>query len=283
MLREDKFGFRSGPPVATQPGWGTPRPGGPSGPAIPPSDDPVSPWPPAGPTAEDTLRRGGVASATGVLLAIICVTGVIGWNAVTPAVEVNDRIVRSAEIPFWIFGAMIGAFVLVIATFFVPKIARITAPLYAAAEGLVVGAISQVYEAQYDGIVLQAIGLTIGVFAAMLVLYATGRIRVTPRFRLMVVAATAGVCLIYLATFIVGLFGGNIPYIHGNGAIGIGFSLVVVAIAAMNLALDFDFVDRAEQAGAPRHMEWFAALSLTVTLVWLYLELLRLLAKLRSR
>jgi len=282
MLREDKFGFRSGPPAATQPGWGA-RPGGPSGPAIPPSDDPVSPWPPAGPTAEPTLRRGGVASATAVLLAIICVTGVVGWNAVTPAVEVDDRIVRSAEIPFWIFGAMIGALALALVTFFVPRIARITAPLYAVAEGLVVGAVSQVYEAQYEGIVLQAVGLTIGVFAMMLVLYATGRIRVTPRFRLGVIAATGAVFLIYLATFIVGLFGADVPFIHDNGIIGIGFSVVVVVIAALNLTLDFDFVDRAERAGAPRHMEWFAALSLTVTLVWLYLEMLRLLAKLRSR
>ncbi len=289
MLRDDKFGFRSGPPVATQAGWGnpqsrwgTPETGAPRGP-IPPSDDPVSPWPPVGPTAEPTLRRGGVASATAVLLALICVTGVVGWNAVTPAIIENDVVVRDAEVPVWIFLAGIGAAILAVVTFFVPRIARITAPLYALGNGFFVGGISAMFEAAYDGIVLQAVGLTIGVFLAMLVLYATGRIRVTPRFRLMVFAATAGVCLIYLATFVLSLFGSNLPFIHDNGIIGIGFSLVVVGIAAMNLALDFDFVEQAEKAGAPRHMEWFAALGLTVTLVWLYLELLRLLAKLRSR
>lgn len=277
MLREDKFGFRSGPPVATQPGWGG---------TVPPSGDPVSPWPPApGPLGgEPTLRKGGVASATAVLLAIICATGVVGWNAITPAVEdAQGEIVRSAQIPIWVFGAMIAAFALAIVTFFVPKIARFTAPLYAVGEGIVLGAISAVYEAQYDGIVLQAVGLTIGVFLGMLALYATGRIRVTPRFRLMIMAATFGVFAVYAATFLLRIFGADVPFIHGNGAIGIGFSLVVVVIAAMNLALDFDFVDRAEAGGAPRHMEWFAALSLVVTLVWLYLELLRLLSKLRSR
>ncbi|HEX7136147.1 MAG TPA: Bax inhibitor-1/YccA family protein, partial [Iamia sp.] len=113
------------------------------------------------------------------------------------------------------------------------------------------------------------------------VLYATGRIRVTPRFRLGVIAATGGIFLIYLATAVMRLFSSDIPFIHDAGPIGIGFSLVVVVIAALNLTLDFDFIDKAEQAGAPRQLEWFAALGLVVTLVWLYLELLRLLGKLR--
>ncbi len=151
------------------------------------------------------------------------------------------------------------------------------------AEGIFVGAISKAYEVEFEGIVLQAVGLTIGVFLMMLVLYATGRIRVTPRFRLGVIAATGGILLVYLVSFVLSLFGSGVPYIHGNGLVGIGFSVVVVVIAALNLTLDFDFIDKAEQAGAPKYMEWFAALGLVVTLVWLYLEILRLLAKLRSR
>ncbi len=277
MLRPDKFTPAAGPP----PAWPGGQPGAPGAP-VPPAPDNVagSPWPPpVPPTAEPTLSRGGVASATSVLLAIICVTGVIGWNAVTP----GDALGSSVQIPGWVIVAVFVALGLALVSFFKPTWARVTAPLYAVVEGLVIGAISKAYEVEFDGIVVQAVGLTIGVFAIMLVLYATGRIRVTPRFRLGIIAATGGIFLVYLVSFGLSLFGASVPYIHGNGLVGIGFSVVVVVIAALNLTLDFDFIDRAEQAGAPKHMEWFAALGLVVTLVWLYLEILRLLAKLRSR
>ena len=199
--------------------------------------------------------------------------------------DAQGRLVETttSSIPPWLFALVFVGLGLAVVTFFKPLLARFTAPLYAAVQGLVVGAISRVYEVQYDNIVVQAVGLTIGVFAIMLVLYATGRIRVTPRFRLGVIAATGGIMLVYLVSFVANLFGADVPLIHDNGVVGIGFSLVVVVIAALNLTLDFDFVDKAEQAGAPRQLEWFAALSLTITLIWLYLELLRLLAKLRSR
>jgi uncharacterized YccA/Bax inhibitor family protein len=284
LLDPAKFGPTAGPPTA----W----PGQPGAPVPPAADNvPGSPWPPPPPRpgAGATLRRSGVASATAVLLGIIAVVGVVGWNMVTTEVTVglNDQgqVVEqtSVDIPPWIILAVFVGLGLVIATYFRPLWARFTAPLYAVAEGLLVGAISKVYEVRFEGIVLQAVGLTIGVFAMMLVLYATGRIRVTPRFRLGIIAATGGIMLIYLATGIMRLFGGDMPFIHGTGAMGIGFSLVVVVIAALNLTLDFDFIDKAEQAGAPRQLEWFAALGLVVTLVWLYLELLRLLGKLRSR
>lgn len=288
LLNPDKFA-PAGPPTAWPGGYAPPS--GHGGPPVPPAFDnrPGSPWPPpAAPDAGPTLRRGGVASATAVLLAIICVTGAVGWNAVTTTTEVvidGGRLVErvTPQVPAWVFGAVIAGLVLVIATFFKPAWARVTAPLYAIAQGLFVGAISKFYEVQYENIVVQAVGLTVGVFTIMLVLYATGRIRVTPRFRLGVIAATGGVALIYLVSFVARLFGADVPLIHDSGIVGIGFSLVVVVIAALNLTLDFDFIDRAEQAGAPRHTEWFAALGLVVTLVWLYLELLRLLAKLRSR
>ncbi|MGI8937062.1 MAG: Bax inhibitor-1/YccA family membrane protein [Iamia sp.] len=280
LMRADKFAPTSGPPTA----W--PGGAGPGAPVPPAADNvPGGPWPP--PTAEPTLRKGGVASATAVLLAIICATGVIGWNAVstTTANVVNDS-GQAAEqtdisIPPWIIIAVFVGLGLALLTFFKPTWARVTAPLYAVAEGVFLGAISKAYETQYEGIVLQAVGLTIAVFAMMLVLYATGRIRVTPRFRLGVIAATGGIFLVYMVSFVVSLFGGNVPFIHDSGPIGIGFSLFVVVIAALMLTLDFDFIDRAEQAGAPQHMEWFAALSLVVTLVWLYLEMLRLLSKIR--
>lgn len=284
MLRSDLFTPAAGPPSARPGGQG---PGG----TVPPAPDnvPGAPWPPpAPPTAEPTLRRGGVASATAVLLAIICVTGTVGWNAVTTTtttgVDSQGQLVEStsASIPPWVIVTVFVGLGLALLSFFKPTWARVTAPLYAVAEGVFVGAISKAYEAQYDGIVLQAVGLTIGVFAVMLVLYATGRIRVTPRFRLGVIAATGGVMIVYLVSLVIGLFGGGVPLIHDAGVVGIGFSLVVVVIAALNLTLDFDFVDRAEQAGAPKHLEWFAALSLVVTLVWLYLEMLRLLSKLRD-
>ena len=292
LLREDKFSAPDRPPTAwpsaERPGWGAP--GAPTGPPVPPAPDnrPGTAWPPGGPSSEPTLRRGGVASATAVLLTIICVTGAVGWAAVTTTPEVRDELGRvvqqpTVDIPVWIWGALIAGLALALVSFFKPRLARVTAPLYAVAEGFVVGAISHAYEFRYEGIVLQAVGLTVGVFAIMLVLYATGRIRVTPRFRLGLIAATGGVMLIYMATFVLRIFGGDIPFIHDAGPIGIGFSLVVVVIAALNLTLDFDFIDRAERAGAPRSMEWFAALGLVVTLVWLYLELLRLLSKLRSR
>lgn len=282
LLDPDKFGPAGGPPTA----W----PGQPGGP-VPPAPDnvPGSPWPPPPPAVGATLRRQGVASAAAVLLAIIAVVGVVGWNLVTTeaTVGLNDQgqVVEqtSVSVPPWVFAALLVGFALVVTTYFKPAWARVTAPLYAGAEGLLIGAVSKVYEVRFEGIVLQAVGLTLGIFVMMLALYASGRIRVTPRFRLGIIAATGGILLIYLATFVMRLFGGDMPFIHGTGPVGIGFSLVVVVLAALNLTLDFDFVDRAERAGAPRQLEWFAALGLVVTLVWLYLELLRLLAKLRSR
>lgn len=289
MLRADKFTPASGPPTdwpqGQQPGWGAP------GAPVPPAADnvPGAPWPPpTPPTAEPTLRKGGVASATAVLLAIICATGVVGWNAVTVTTQTvrdsSGQLVEqtSIDMPPWVIIAVFVGFGLALLSFFKPRWAPVTAPLYAVAEGVFLGAISAAFEAQFDGIVVQAVALTLAVFAMMLVLYATGRIRVTPRFRLGIIAATGGIFIVYLVSMVIGLFGGSVPFIHDSGPIGIGFSVVVVVIAALNLTLDFDFIDRAEQAGAPKHMEWFAALGLVVTLVWLYLEILRLLAKLRN-
>jgi uncharacterized YccA/Bax inhibitor family protein len=150
-------------------------------------------------------------------------------------------------------------------------------------EGLFLGGISAIFEMRYPGIVIQAVGLTFGTLAMLLLAYKSGLIKPTENFRLMIFAATGGIALLYLVSFVMNMFGSGIGFIHSNGLFGIGFSLFVVAIAALNLVLDFDFIEQSAEQGAPKYMEWYVALCLMITLVWLYLEILRLLAKLRSR
>lgn len=159
----------------------------------------------------------------------------------------------------------------------------VTAPVYALLEGLFIGGFSAMLELQFPGIAMQAAGLTFGTLFCLLLAYKFGMIRVSENFKLGVFAATGGIMLVYLVSMVLGFFGTTIPYIHGSGAIGIGFSLLVVGIAAMNLVLDFDFIETGVQRGAPKYMEWYGAFGLMVTLIWLYIEMLRLLAKLRSR
>ncbi len=249
----------------------------------PPVDDSVSPWtpapPPGGPvTGVDAMSLGGVVSASAVLLVLVVAAGAFGWNATTVSPDG-----AAADIPGWFWIALLGGLGIAVLTIFKPKLARFTSPIYAVAEGLVLGAISHLYEARFDGIVLQAVGLTVGVFALLLFLYATRVIKVTENLRMGIVAATGAVALVYVVSIMLRLFGVDVPLIHDAGPVGILFSLVVVVIAALNLVLDFDFIERGAEAGAPKHMEWYAAFGLLVTLIWLYLELLRLLSKLRER
>jgi len=233
----------------------------------------------------DTMRMGGTMSATALLLGLLVVAGWFGWQAVTVTelgVRPDGTLITDISIPPWLFFAAIGAFGLAIVTIFKPKIARFTAPIYSVGQGLFVGGISRAYEVQFSGIVLQAVGLTISVFMIMLVLFATGTIRVTNKMRTTVMVATGAIALTYLVSWIMSMFGSGVPMIHDSGPVGIGFSLLVVGIASFNLLLDFDFTQRGVAAGAPRYMEWFAALGLMITIVWLYLEILRLLSKLRQ-
>ncbi len=183
----------------------------------------------------------------------------------------------------WLIGSAIGGFVIAMITVFKKTAAPITAPIYAAVEGILLGILSAFYEMQFPGLVFQAILLTFGTLFALLFAYRSGLIKATENFKLGIVAATGGIALIYLVTFVLGFFGVSIPFIHGSGTIGILFSLFVVVIAALNLVLDFDFIENGTQRGAPKYMEWYAAFGLLVTLIWLYIELLRLLSKLRSR
>ena len=182
----------------------------------------------------------------------------------------------------WMWGGIIGGFIAAMVTIFKKEWAAFTSPIYGLLEGFAIGGISSLFEAQYPGIVVQAAGLTFATLAAMLVLYMSRIIPVTDKLRMGIFAATGGIALVYFVSIILGFFGVSVPFIYGNGLIGIGFSLFVVGIAALNLVLDFDLIERGAQAGAPKYMEWYGAFALMVTLIWLYIEMLRLLSKVRS-
>jgi len=259
----------------------------------PPGRGPMAEPPTAGgpvaPTGGDAMRLGGTLSASAILLGIVVVAAVFGWRSVTfeTTTELVDgqlAVVERANFPGWAIIAMLGALGIGILTAFKPKLARITGPIYAVAMGLVAGAISAVYNAEFDGIVGQALALTAGVFVMMLFLYATRIIRVTDKLRMGIVAATGAIMLVYLVSIGLRLiFSVQVPFLHDSSPLGIVISLVIVGVAAFNLLLDFDFIERGVQMGAPRYMEWYGAFGLMVSLIWLYLEILRLLAKLRER
>jgi uncharacterized YccA/Bax inhibitor family protein len=183
----------------------------------------------------------------------------------------------------YLWGGLLGGFVVALITIFKPTLAPVTAPIYALLEGLALGAISAFFEARYPGIVIQAVALTFGVLVALLIAYRSGAIPVTQNFRMGVVAATGGIAVFYLVAIGMSFFGVRIAFLHEGSLLGIGFSVFVVVIAALNLVLDFDFITKGAEQGAPKFMEWYAAFGLMVTLIWLYLEILRLLSKLRSR
>jgi uncharacterized YccA/Bax inhibitor family protein len=222
----------------------------------------------------------GTINKTALMLLLVVAAAMFTWNKFFGAT--NPEAASSVVMP-WVFVGGIGGFITALVTVFRPKSSGISAPIYAVFEGLLLGGLSAVFESMYSGIVVRAVALTLAVFAIMLFVYRSGIIKVNRKFMLGVVAATGGIALVYFVSFIAGMFGANLSFLHGSGAFSIGFSLVVVGVAALNLVLDFAFIDRASQSGAPKYMEWYGAFGLMVTLVWLYLEILRLLAKLASR
>ncbi|RPF78029.1 MAG: Bax inhibitor-1/YccA family protein [Verrucomicrobia bacterium TMED71] len=224
----------------------------------------------------NVMTINGTVNRTGILLCLLMFTAIFSWDRAYSAVD-------PGELYPWLIGSGIAGFVVALITVFKKTAAPITAPIYAAIEGILLGILSAFYEMQFPGLVFQAILLTFGTLFALLMAYRSGVIKATENFKLGVFAATGGIGLIYLTTFILSFFGLSIPYIHGSGTIGILFSLFVVVIAALNLVLDFDFIERGAERGAPKYMEWYAAFGLLVTLIWLYIEMLRLLSKLRSR
>lgn len=226
----------------------------------------------------------GAMNKTAILLLLAVFSAAFVWKqffgAFNPAYP-NEAI--SSITPYLLVGG-IGGFIVALITTFSPARASILAPVYALLEGLFLGGISAILEMQFgQGLVMRAVGLTFGVFALMLVLYRNRTIRATGKFRMGVMAATGGIALVYLVSFIASMFGANMGFMYGNSMMAIGFSLFVVVIAALNLILDFDFIERASNQGAPKYMEWYGAFGLMVTLVWLYLEILKLLARLSSR
>jgi uncharacterized YccA/Bax inhibitor family protein len=178
----------------------------------------------------------------------------------------------------WMFGGLFASLILGLATSFKPNWAPITAPLYAMGEGLMLGAISGMYERMYNGIIPQAALATIGTMAAMLFAYKSGVIRATNGFVMGVAAATGGIALMYFIAMICGMFGVQLPFLHQPSLLGIGISVVIVIVAALNLIIDFNSIQQAAEHGAPKYFEWYSAFALMVTLVWLYMELIRLLA-----
>jgi uncharacterized YccA/Bax inhibitor family protein len=222
----------------------------------------------------DTMTLNGTVNKTGVLLVCVMATAFWTWNLATQAPEKAGGLAILG-----VFGGLIAALV----TMFKTSWAPITAPVYALLEGLFLGAVSAIFEARYPGIAITAVSLTFGTLFVLLIVYRTGIIRVTDRFRMGVVAATGGIAFFYLLTMILGFFGIHFTSVFGSGNFGILFSIFVVIIAALNLVLDFDLIESGVRAGAPKYMEWYGGFALLVTLVWLYLEILRLLAKLRER
>jgi len=221
----------------------------------------------------DAMTIGGTVNKSFVSLVILMATASYTWN-----LGVGD-----ARVAMLTTVGLLGGFVVALATAFRQTWAPYTTPAYAALEGLALGGISVGFESRYPGLVSQAVFLTFGTLAALLVAYRSGLIRPTENVKLGIAAATGGIALVYLAGFVMSLFGAGIPLIHGSGPLGIGFSIVVVCVAALNLVLDFDFIEQGAERGAPKYMEWYAAFGLLVTLVWLYLEMLRLLAKAQER
>lgn len=224
----------------------------------------------------EPMTINGTIQKTLILLLCVVLTSAFTWT--TFLKSGNPEAVAP-----WMWVGVFGGLIAAIVTAFKKEWAPITAPIYALLQGFFIGGISSIFEVAYPGIVIQAAGCTFGTLAAMLVAYRSGWVEVNDRFRLGIMAATGGIAIAYLVTMVLGYFGIQIPFIYGNGMLGIGFSLFVVAIAALNLVLDFDFIERGAKAGVPKYMEWYGAFALMVTLVWLYIEILRLLSKVRDR
>ena len=237
-------------------------------------------------TAQDHMTVDGAVQKTGILVALICLSAGFVWSQIfsaaglesVPALQQGQSLAYTAS-TIGVFGGLI----LALATIFKPVWAPYTAPAYAVLEGLALGGISSIFEMKFPGIVVQATLLTFGTLVTMLMAYKAGVIQATEKFRSVVVRSTGAIAFTYLASMILGFFGVQMSFLHDSSPLSIGISLVVIVVAAMNLILDFDMIEKGASQRAPKHMEWYSAFSLILTLVWLYLEFLRLLSKLNSR
>jgi uncharacterized YccA/Bax inhibitor family protein len=224
----------------------------------------------------ETMTLEGTVNKTGILLLCAVATAAWTWHlAMNPATLPLDYML--------LLVGLIGGLIFALVTTFKKTWAPVTAPIYALLEGLVLGGISATLEQRYPGIAIESVCLTFGTMFVLLLAYRSGMIKVTQKFRLGVIAATGAIFLFYMVEILLGFFGIHFTAVNGSGWLGIGISLVIVCVAALNLVLDFDFIESGVAAGAPKYMEWYGAFGLMVTLVWLYLEMLRLMAKLRGR
>jgi len=228
-----------------------------------------------GATGEEAMTIQGTVNKASILLILVTLAASYTWHMIATGDTQN--------VMTWTYGGAIGGFVLGLVTCFKKEWSAGTAPLYAICEGLFIGGISAMFEARYPGIVLRAVMLTFGTLAALLFAYKTRLIVASDNFKRGIVAATGGIFLMYMVTWILGFFHVSTSFLYGNSMLSIGISLFVVVIAALNLVVDFDFIEQGARAGAPKYMEWYGAFGLLVTLVWLYLEILRLLSKLNRR
>ena len=218
----------------------------------------------------EKMTINGTVNKTAISLLLLVGTGYLTFSSINPAL---------------LIGCGIGGFIVAIITVFKKEWAPITVPIYAILEGGLLGGISFMYNSLYDGIVTNAIFLTVGILLSLLTAYRSGFIKATENFKLGIFAATGGIAIVYLINFVMGFFGSSmgVMQIDNSSPMSRGFSVIVVIIAALNLVLDFDFIEEGAEKGAPKYMEWYGAFGLLVTLIWLYLEILRLLAKLNSR
>lgn len=227
----------------------------------------------------ETMTVQGTVNKIALMLLLVVAAAAFTWSKFFAAVEGA----AASSVMIWMILGIFGGLILAFVITFKKEWAPVLAPIYAVLEGLAIGGISAMFEARFPGLVLKAVALTFSVLFALLFMYKTGIIRVTQKFRTMVIAATIGIGVAYLVSFIIGLFGVDMNFMYGGGTMGLVISLVIVAVAALNLVLDFDFIEQGSQAGLPKFFEWYGAFGLMVTLIWLYLEILRLLAIISGR
>jgi uncharacterized YccA/Bax inhibitor family protein len=248
-----------------EPGWAAPGSGAQSADGTPP---------PAART--DVMTANGTFAKTFVLFLIVLVGGAFGWSQVSvgPGNEV--------DIPGWTWIFLFAAFAAAMVCVFKPKASPFLAPVYAVLEGVFLGALSHAFEVRWDGIVFQAVLATIGVFFATLALYVFGIVKVTKRFTMVVIGATFGIFLLYLFGALLSLFGVDVVFWNEPSALGIIVSVAICIVASLNLFLDYEFIRQASAQGSPKYMEWYGGFGIMVTLVWIYIEMLRLLSLLRQ-
>jgi uncharacterized YccA/Bax inhibitor family protein len=224
----------------------------------------------------DRMTLQGTMNKTGLLMLLVLAGAYYTWNAFA----------KGQNVQMFMIGGAIGGFIVALITMFKKEWAPYTAPAYALLQGLFLGAISALYNFAFaekmPNIITNAVGLTMSVGIAMFMLYHFRVIKVTEKFRSIIVMATVGIAIFYLVVIVARLFGAQMAFMHDSSPLGIGISLFIVGIAALNLLLDFDMIEQGSAYGAPKYMEWFGGFALLVTLIWLYLEILRLLSRFAS-